>query len=155
MLNTFTRMNLNCGAKRGGHVSCTYCKIVFLYIEQCVKCGIFIYGSTQKTSKAKRHEREGSHNCRRIQFIALTDGICLLGLLYHTFSLVWYMDQIYIKTPNPKCWFFLKIYQHRFLAAGVYLSEAPPLLWPHTPPPPLLHTVYVCTVYLFTQGRGE
>ncbi len=29
--------------------------------------------------------------------------------------------------------------------AGVYLSEAP------SPP---LHTVYVCTVYLFTQERG-
>ncbi len=32
----------------------------------------------------------------------------------------------------------------------------PPLLWPHTPPPPPIHTAYVCTrtVYLFTQGGG-
>jgi hypothetical protein len=37
-------------------------------------------------------------------------------------------------------------------AAGVYLSEAPfPTM---TPYPPLLRTVYVYTVYLFTQGRG-
>jgi hypothetical protein len=33
-------------------------------------------------------------------------------------------------------------------AAGVYLSEA------QNPPPPL-QTVYVDTVYVFTQGRGE
>jgi hypothetical protein len=30
-----------------------------------------------------------------------------------------------VKTPNPKCRLFLKIYQSRYLAAGVYLSEAP------------------------------
>jgi hypothetical protein len=35
------------------------------------------------------------------------------------------MDQISIKTPNPKCRLFLKIEQLRYLAAGVYLSEAP------------------------------
>jgi hypothetical protein len=35
------------------------------------------------------------------------------------------MDQICIKTPNPKCRLFLKMYQQRYLAAGVYLSEAP------------------------------
>jgi hypothetical protein len=34
------------------------------------------------------------------------------------------MDQTSIKTPNPKCRLFLKIYQLRDLAAGVYLSEA-------------------------------
>jgi hypothetical protein len=38
------------------------------------------------------------------------------------------MDQIFIKTPNPKCRLFLKIDQYRYLAAGVYLSEAPSLL---------------------------
>ncbi len=32
-----------------------------------------------------------------------------------------------------------------YLAAGAYLSE--------TPPP--LYALYVCTVYLFTQERGE
>jgi hypothetical protein len=36
-------------------------------------------------------------------------------------------------------------------AVGVYLSEAQSPI--HSPPPPL-HTVYVYTVYLFTQGRG-
>jgi hypothetical protein len=36
-----------------------------------------------------------------------------------------FMDQISIKTPNPKCQIFLKIDQEGFLAAGVYLSEAP------------------------------
>ncbi len=35
------------------------------------------------------------------------------------------MDQITIKTPNPKCRLFLKIDLKRDLAAGVYLSEAP------------------------------
>jgi hypothetical protein len=35
------------------------------------------------------------------------------------------MDQINIKTPNPKGRLFLKIYLQRDLAAGVYLSEAP------------------------------
>ena len=36
-----------------------------------------------------------------------------------------YMDQIALLTANPKCRLFLKIYQKRYLAAGVYLSEAP------------------------------
>ncbi len=35
------------------------------------------------------------------------------------------------------------------LAVGVYLSEA------QNPIPPLPNTVFVYTVYLFTQGRGE
>jgi hypothetical protein len=35
-------------------------------------------------------------------------------------------------------------------AAGVYLSEAQSPI-----PPPPVHTVYVYTVLLFTQGRGE
>ncbi len=35
------------------------------------------------------------------------------------------------------------------LAACVYLSEAQKSI------PPLLHTPYMYTVYLFTQGRGE
>ncbi len=30
----------------------------------------------------------------------------------------------------------------------------PPLLWPHTPPPPPLRTINVNTVYLFKQGEG-
>jgi hypothetical protein len=34
-------------------------------------------------------------------------------------------------------------------------AEAPsPPVTPYPPPPPRLHTVYVNTVYLFTQGRG-
>ncbi len=41
------------------------------------------------------------------------------------------MDQISIKTPNPKCRLFYKIVQYRYLAAGVYLPEAP-----NPPPPP-------------------
>jgi hypothetical protein len=35
------------------------------------------------------------------------------------------MDQITLKTPNPKCRFFLKIDLYGDLAAGVYLTEAP------------------------------
>ncbi len=62
-----------------------------------------------------------------------------------------YMDQISIKTPNPKCRLFLKIDQLGYLAAGVYLSEVPD-------PPPPLHTgtalIHV-PLYLFTQGRGR
>ncbi len=53
-----------------------------------------------------------------------TNDICLaLNLL---FILWWciqnctYMDQISIKTPNPKCRLFLKIDQYRGLAAGVW-----------------------------------
>jgi hypothetical protein len=42
------------------------------------------------------------------------------------------MDQISKKTPNPKCRLFLKI--DLYLAAGVYLSEAP-----IPPPPPVTH----------------
>jgi hypothetical protein len=38
------------------------------------------------------------------------------------------MDQITIKTPNPKCRLFLKIDLVSVLAAGVYLSEASPIL---------------------------
>ncbi len=43
-----------------------------------------------------------------------------------------------------------KVDQKRYLAAGVYLSEAP------DPPPPPVHTVckHVPPLYLFTQGRG-
>ncbi len=44
--------------------------------------------------------------------------------LLYTYS----MDQITIKTPNPKGSLFLKIDLKRDLAAGIYLSEAPPLL---------------------------
>jgi hypothetical protein len=38
------------------------------------------------------------------------------------------------------------------MSLSVYLSEAPSP--PVTLIPPSLHTVYVYTVYLFTQGRG-
>jgi hypothetical protein len=39
------------------------------------------------------------------------------------------MDQISIKTPNPKGRLFVKLYLYRDLAAGVYLSEAPSRPW--------------------------
>jgi hypothetical protein len=60
------------------------------------------------------------------------------------------MDQISLKTPNPKCRLFLKIYQQRYLAAGVYLSEAP-----DPPLPPIKHCVntYPCT-YSHREGGG-
>ncbi len=35
-----------------------------------------------------------------------------------------------------------------------YLSEAPPHFYDPILPPPPLHTVYVHTVYIFTQGGG-
>ncbi len=40
--------------------------------------------------------------------------------------------------------------RYRDYAAGVHMSEAQNAI-----PPPPLHTVYVYTVYLFTQGTGE
>ncbi len=47
---------------------------------------------------------------------------------YNASGIFSHMDQISIKTPNPKCRLFLKTLQSRYLAAGVYLSEAPLLL---------------------------
>jgi hypothetical protein len=64
------------------------------------------------------------------------------------------MDQISIKTPNPKCRLFLKIDQERYLAAGVYLSEA---LAPISSPPPcytLYEYMYPCTYSHREGGRG-
>jgi hypothetical protein len=55
-------------------------------------------------------------------------------------------DQISIKTPNLKCRLFL----NRYLAAGVYLSEAPIPF-----PPSVTHCINTIPLYLFTQGRGE
>ncbi len=95
------------------------------------------------------------------------------------------MDQITIKTPNPEGLLLLKIYLHRDLAAGVYLSDAasPPrflfgvvqksnfvgsdsghIKWSYMlstqpdpiPPPPTCYTLYnYIPLYLFTQGRGR
>ncbi len=42
--------------------------------------------------------------------------------------LPWTKYAVSIKTPNLKCRLFLKIDHWRYLVAGVYLSEAPPLL---------------------------
>ncbi len=62
------------------------------------------------------------------------------------------MDQISTKSPNTKCRLFLKIDQLRYLAAGVYLSEAP------DPLPPLLHIAWieytVHTPALIHTGKG-
>ncbi len=58
------------------------------------------------------------------------------------------MDQISIKTPNPKCPFFFNL-PVKVLggAAGVYAPD--PL-----PPTPVTHYEYI-PLYLFTQGRGR
>ena len=53
------------------------------------------------------------------------------------------------ETPNPKCRIFLKVDQKRYLAEGVYLSEAP-----IPPPSPVKHCYESTPLYLFTQGRG-
>jgi hypothetical protein len=57
------------------------------------------------------------------------------------------MDQISIKTPNPKCRLFLKI----DLTAGVYMSDVP-----YPPSSPVTHCMNTCTpvLYLSSQGRG-
>jgi hypothetical protein len=59
------------------------------------------------------------------------------------------MDQIPIKTPNPKCRLFLKIDQKKVLGVGCYLSEA------HDPPPPVTHCMntFPCT-YSHREGGG-
>jgi hypothetical protein len=58
------------------------------------------------------------------------------------------IDQINVKTPNPKGRLFLKIGLQRDFAAPT------PLRTPYSPLLSSLHTVYVYTIYLFTQGRG-
>jgi hypothetical protein len=60
------------------------------------------------------------------------------------------MENIPIKTPNPKCRLFLQIDQYRYLAAGVYLSEAPDLL-----PPPPRYTLYEYMYLIHTGGGGD
>jgi hypothetical protein len=49
------------------------------------------------------------------------------------------------KDNNPKCRLFLKIYQQRYFAAGVYLSEAPS--------PPVTHYMNTTPVLIHT-GKG-
>ncbi len=64
---------------------------------------------------------------------------------------VYIMDQISIKTPNPKCRLFLKFDQERYLAPGVYLSKAPdPLL----PPPSVTHCMYTGTPGIIHTRKG-
>jgi hypothetical protein len=56
---------------------------------------------------------------------------------------------IYLDT-KPYCRLFLKVYQYWYLAAGVYLSEAP-----DPPPPYYTDTLYEnLPLYLFTQEGG-
>jgi hypothetical protein len=63
------------------------------------------------------------------------------------------MDQISIKTPNPKRRLFLNIDQKRYLAAGIYLSEATDPL-PSPPPVTQCMNTYLCT-YSHREGvRG-
>jgi hypothetical protein len=59
------------------------------------------------------------------------------------------MDQISIQTANPTCRLFLKIDQYKYLAAGVYLSEAP------DPPPPDTHCMSTFTAVLIHTVKGE
>jgi hypothetical protein len=71
-------------------------------------------------------------------------------LPHRTKAMVVTMDQISKETPNPKCQLFLKIDQKRYLAEGVYLSEA------HDPLPPcytLNEYMYPCT-YSHKEGGG-
>ncbi len=65
------------------------------------------------------------------------------------------MDHIPIKTPNPNCRLFLKIYLSKDPATGVYQSEAPsPPMTPSRPPVIHCMNTYI-PLYLFTQGRGR
>jgi hypothetical protein len=61
------------------------------------------------------------------------------------------MDQISIKIPDLKCGLFLKIDQKRYLAAGVYLSQAPV---PLPPPFTTLYEYIPLYLYLGRGGRG-
>jgi hypothetical protein len=64
--------------------------------------------------------------------------------LYFTQLVIWSIDQITIKTPNPKGRLFLKTDLYRNLAACVYLSEDPS---------PLLHTVLTINVPVVYMAR--
>ncbi len=60
------------------------------------------------------------------------------------------MDQISKKTPNPKCRLFKKIDLLWYLAAGVYLSDAPYPLPRYT----LYEYMYPCSYSHREGGRG-
>jgi hypothetical protein len=63
------------------------------------------------------------HSSRMVQFMFISQILYLYSMcaLLQTMQT---MGQITIKTPNPKCRLFLKIYLQRDQAAGVNLSEA-------------------------------
>jgi hypothetical protein len=165
--------------KDENHLNCTLC------IEQCTcrrQWGLFI-GSERKIGRPDLCRPSLYSDSRSRAFMRLMHGkvfhelrhcstVCIVsaciqnnvlmrsGLLSHVGICRegGKLRKIILIESNAKCRYLKKWPVKRLCGRCFYLSEVPPpLLWPHTFPPPF-YTVYVYTVYtayLFTQGKGE
>ncbi len=64
----------------------------------------------------------------------------------------WAHRKIRMIECNAKCRYLKKLIWKGASRGMFYLSEAPSLLWPHTPPSP--YTLYTCVQYSYTHMEG-